>query len=118
MGPLPADWTPADIEALIVENDPEKMSYVPLAVSMGCDEADRAWAESVCVRLTSHPQEWVRGNAILSFGHLAREFRILDRTVVEPLVRAALSDPSSVVRGQAEAAADDITHFLGWSPRP
>ena len=118
MGPLPADWTPADIEALISEDDPEKMPYVPIAVSMGCDEGDRDWAETVCVRLAAHPEEWVRGNAILGFGHLARAFRTLDRPTVEPLVRQALADPSSVVRGQAEAAADDITHFLGWSPRP
>ena len=117
MGPLPPDWTPADIEAVIVENDPEKMPYVPIAVSVGCDDVDRQWAESVCVRLTSHPQEWVRGNAILGFGHLAREFCTLDRATVEPLVRAALSDPSPVVRGQAETASDDIAHFLGWSPR-
>ncbi|MFW2341196.1 hypothetical protein [Brevundimonas sp.] len=117
MGPLPPDWTPADIEAAIVENDPEAMPYVPIAVSMGCDEADRAWAEEVCVRLSTHPQEWVRGNAILGFGHLARAFRMLDRATIEPLVRAALADPSPVVRGQAEAAADDIAHFLGWSAR-
>ena len=118
MGPLPADWTPADIEAVIAGNDPEKMPYVPIAVAMGCEEGDRDWAEDVCVRLSVHPQEWVRGNAVLGFGHLAREFRALSRARVEPLVRAALSDPSPVVRGQAEAAADDITHVLGWSPRP
>jgi len=67
------------------------------------------------MRLATHPDATVRGNAILGFGHLARRFRRLDRQTVEPLVTAALSDQSEFVRGQAEAASDDIGFFLKWN---
>jgi hypothetical protein len=34
---------------------------------------------------------------------------------MRPVVQAALRDPHEYVRGQAEAAADDLAHFLGWT---
>jgi hypothetical protein len=56
----------------------------------------------------------VRGNAVLGFGHLARRFRRLDEGVVRPIIENALLDADPYVRGQADAAADDVAHFLGW----
>ena len=55
----------------------------------------------------------VRGNA--SLGHLARIHRRLDRLAVLPIIEAALLDPHEYVRGQANAAADDIEQSLGWA---
>ncbi len=107
--------SPAAIEAAIARDDPAELLHVPIAVSMGAD--DGAWAEEVCVRLATHPHPNVRGNAVLGFGHLARRFGMLDRAVVLPLVTAALADADDYVAGQADAAMDDLRHFLGW-PRP
>jgi hypothetical protein len=56
----------------------------------------------------------VRGNALLGFGHLARRFRELPRDPVYDLVVQGLADSDPRVRGQADAAADDLDQFLGW----
>jgi hypothetical protein len=56
----------------------------------------------------------LRGNALLSFGHLARRFDGIPREPVYELVVQGLADPDSHVRGQADAAADDLDLFLGW----
>ena len=107
------DWTIADVEAEIAKDDPtDGLHEVPIDVSM--DPPDCAWAMSVCLRLSGHRDEQVRGNAILGFGHLARICGQLNEALVKPLVEAALVDASAIVRGQAEAAADDLRHFLGW----
>ena len=74
---------------------------------------DHAFAERFCVELADHESDNVRGNAILGFGHLARRFGELNIAIVKPVIEAALVDKSEYVRGQAWAAADDITHFLG-----
>lgn len=67
-----------------------------------------------CTEGARAENEVVRGNAILGFGHLARRFRQLDRARIEPLIFAGLMDKSDYVRGQAQAAVDDIEFFLGW----
>jgi len=84
--------------------------YVPLVVSM--EPPDCAWAQEVCLSLAAHEHFYVRGNAILGFGHLARTCGQLDLARVMPLVSAALSDKNDFVRSHAEDAADDIEHFL------
>jgi|APAra7269097189_1048546.scaffolds.fasta_scaffold11872_2 hypothetical protein len=56
----------------------------------------------------------VRGNALLCFGHLARRFGHLPREPVYDLVAHGLVDANGHVRGQADAAADDLEQFLGW----
>jgi hypothetical protein len=68
----------------------------------------------VCLRLSGHPHFNVRGNAILGFGHLARTCGALDEGRVKPLIERALKDTDEYVRGQANAAADDLAHYLGW----
>jgi hypothetical protein len=102
----------AEAEHALVRNNPDELWRLIIAV--GLHEPDAAWAESCCVRLSSHPHDNVRGNAVLSFGHLARRFGRLDESTVRPIVEAALRDRVQYVRGQAWAAADDIIHYLGW----
>lgn len=113
MGPFLDGWTTADIEAVIARDDPDDVLIAPIVVSL--DPPDCEWAESVCVRLAIHRDERVRANALLGFGHLARTCGRLTPSVVRPLLVAGKADPSPLVRGHAESAADDIEAYLGWS---
>ncbi|MES3035275.1 MAG: hypothetical protein V4813_14855 [Gemmatimonadota bacterium] len=99
-------------EAAIVRDDPAELLYVPVAASLYSENLE--WAQGVCLRLSVHSHFNVRGNAILGFGHLARRFRQLDRSRVEPFLRSALLDADPYVAGHAYDAIDDVRHFLGW----
>ncbi len=108
-------WTVDDMEAAIRRDRPAELLHVPVWVAL--DPPDCGWAMGVCLRLSRHPHSNVRGNAILGFGHLARTCGVLDRTAIQPIIEAAIQDSDAYVRGQANAAADDLEHFLGWHLR-
>jgi hypothetical protein len=103
----------ASAEAAIARDDPSELLYVPVAASLY--SPDWRWAQDLCARLAKHSDATVRGNAILGFGHLARRFPNLDRTVVAPLVRQALADSSPYVASQASNTIDDLQQYLGWA---
>jgi hypothetical protein len=102
----------AEVEAAILRNKPIELSTAVLSAALYADRAE--WAQGVCERLAPHSNENVRGNAILGFGHVARINGKLTKSRVRPLIEAALQDDSEYVRGQAEAAADDVELFLRW----
>jgi len=77
-----------EVEAAILRNKPIELSASVLSVALNADDAE--WAQGVCVRLASHPNENVRGNAILGFGHIARLNGKLAQGRVKPLIEAAL----------------------------
>jgi hypothetical protein len=110
---------PALTKAEIVEGldraDPEELKTMVLSAALAVD--DRPWAQTVCLKLATHPEPGVRGNAILGLGHLARIHGRLDRELVEPAICGALNDPDAYVRGHADAAANDVATFLGWQLR-
>jgi hypothetical protein len=108
-------WTASEIEAALIHDQPDELSLAVLSAALYA--SDRAWAEDICIRLAQHHNENVRGNAILGFGHLARLHGELTQSRVQPLIEKALDDPSKYIRGHAENAADDVTHFLKWSVR-
>lgn len=110
---LQPDWTIADVERLIERGEPDDLLNIAIAVSL--NPPDCSWATTVCTRLASHADPNVRGNAILGFGHLARLCGALDEARVRPLIESALRDEDDYVRGQADAAASDVTFFLGWT---
>jgi len=112
MGPFLDGWTTADVDTVIARDDPDEVLFAPIVVSL--DPPDCEWAESVCARLAVHSDERVRANAMLGFGHLARTCGRLKTAVVLPLLVAGKTDPSPLVRGHAESAADDIETYLGW----
>ena len=107
--------TKEEIVGAIERADPAELHVAVLAAARGIDDVE--WAQGICLSLKSHADPFVRGNAILGLGHLARIHRKLDRRIVEPAILAALSDPEQYVRGHADAAADDVTLFLKWNLR-
>lgn len=110
--PFSDGWTMADVDAVLARGEPDALLHVPILVSL--DPPDCAWAQETCIHLAVHPHPTVRGNAVLGFGHLARTCGALDEARVRPLLQSALRDADDYVRGQAHAAADDVSHFLGW----
>ncbi len=102
----------AEVEAAILRNNAVELSTAVLSAALYADDAE--WAQVVCEGLAAHPNENVRGNAILGFGHIARSNGRLTESRVKPLIEAALRDDSEYVRSHAESAADDVELFLQW----
>ena len=86
-------------------------------VAAALNEADYEAAHSMCVALSGHRDEYVRGNAILGFGHLARLFGKVSPGD-ENIIRTGFTDASGHVRGHARSAADDIRMFAGLDVAP
>lgn len=93
----------------IAANDAEVLGPMIIAAALYEDDFDIAYR--ACLQLSAHIDEIVRGNAILSFGHLARIFGRLG-SEAPAIVRRGLVDTSAYVRGQSHAAAGDLHHFL------
>ena len=106
-------FTRDDVESAIKRGDPGELPFVPITVVMASN--DPAYAQEVCLRLSTHADPKVRGNAVMSFGHIARQFRLLDERAVRPVIEAALRDEDEYVRTVAKSAADEIHQFLHWS---
>jgi hypothetical protein len=105
-------FTESDVEAAIRRNDPEELQLVPIVVALL--SSDCAPAEAVCVRFCSHEHYKVRAHALISLGHLARRFQVLDEKTARPIIEKALGDKDGYVRAHARSAADEIHQFLHW----
>ena len=108
---VPKELSKEDVGSAIERDNSDELATIPISVSLYA--TDLAWASETCVRLASHAQPGVRGNAVLGFGHLARRFGRLDLVQVLPIVERSLQDSDPYVRGHAWSAADDLEQFLG-----
>jgi hypothetical protein len=106
-------FTNDDVEAAIIRNDPEELQFVPVTIAL--TSSDPSYAQEVCMKLAVHGDNKVRGNAIISLGHIARRFRRLSEHEVKPIIESALMDADETVRVLAKSAADEIHQFLGWA---
>lgn len=106
-------FTVSDVQAAIQRNDTDELQFVPITVALALPDAEAA--QLVCIGLCGHPDGRVRGNAVMSLGHIARRFRTLEEQTVKPLIEAALSDRDEYVRVNAKSAADEIHQFLHWT---
>jgi hypothetical protein len=107
-----ASFTIDDVDAAIMRNDPEELQFVSITIALSSSEA--ALAQEVCLKLSTHEHHKVRGNALMSLGHLARRFRALDEDKVRPILELALHDHDEYVKMLAKSAADEIQQFLHW----
>ncbi|WP_440957431.1 hypothetical protein ACFELO_08950 [Oceanicaulis sp. LC35] len=99
--------------AQIIERGPlEDLQTLPIALALGLP--DRVDVQAICLQLAEHEDEYVRGNAVLALGHLARLTGELHETRVRKVLGEALEDDSEFVRGQADNARSDLHMFLGW----
>ena len=106
-------FTAGDIEAAIARNASDELPLVPITVALLSPDPGNGTA--VCLQLATHEDPKVRGNAILSIGHLARRFRCLDEMLIKPVIEKALRDHDEYVRSSAGSASDEIHQFLHWT---
>jgi hypothetical protein len=98
----------------IARNDTVALPSMIIATALY--ESDFDLARRACITLSEHPDEIIRGNAILGFGHLARRFGELEQPEIG-IVKRGLHDASDYVRDQANAAASDLKSFLAVDVR-
>jgi len=104
-------YSTTEIKVLIGLNEVYELTYLPMALLL---KKDQYFVEEVCIMLSTHENEIVRGNAILTFGHIARLYNRMLNADIFDIVCGALRDKSRYVRGQASCAADDLGDFVGW----
>jgi hypothetical protein len=115
--PLP-EWTCAEMEAVLERNDPRELALVPLVA--GLTPPDRDWSLAICIRLTQHPDQITRGNALLGIGYLAHHCRHLPEVIVRPIIQRGMQDPDPWIRQRAGEAVEELSMWLEWqfSPDP
>ena len=101
-----------DVERVLARGDLGELRLLALSFALHCE--NREQSEALCLRLATHEDGIVRGNAILGLGHVAHIHGTLTERVAKPAVEAALGDPNEWVRQQAASAAEDIEQFLKW----
>lgn len=104
--------TIVDVESALLRNDLNELKFVAITVALVFP--DQLFAQKICVRLCAHENREVRGNAVMSLGHLARRFRRLDEVIVRGIIESALRDDDENIRTLAKSAADEIHQFLHW----
>jgi hypothetical protein len=107
-----ATVTVKDANLAIHRNDPLELKFV--AITLALSDLDLNYVQSVCLQLCSHCDAVVRGNALVSLGHLARRFRQLDEQAAKPMLESGLRDQDEYVRSSAQSAADEVHQFLHW----
>jgi len=101
-----------DVRAALARDDPKELQFV--SITLALSSPDAVFAQDICLRLCAHENRTVRANAIMSLGHIARRFRMLDERMVKPVIEAALRDPDDQVRMLAKSSADEVHQFLHW----
>ena len=104
--------TPDAIETVVRHGPLDDLRWLPIGLSL--DPPDGVDVQSLCLRLSRHGDSWVRGNAFLALGHLARVTGDLDPERVRPALKAGLKDDSGIVRVRAADAISDVRIFMGW----
>lgn len=79
-------------------------------IGLALDGTDPSWMTATALELAGHDSVSVRRASAITFGHLARLHRHIDRARVLPVLERLSRDPE--VAGNAADALDDIEHFV------
>lgn len=105
-------FTKEEMKKAIVENDIEKLIYIPLFASLYYE--DRNVAEKICIKLAEHSDLNVRAMAIEGLEHIAQIDGKLDEDIVKPIIEKALNDESEIVRDRADWTKDATKQYFKW----
>ncbi|CRM17749.1 MULTISPECIES: hypothetical protein [Pseudomonas] len=79
-------------------------------ISVGLNETDCTWAQSVCLQHMRDDNEDIASAAIVAIGHIARRFGTLDMDKVMPALQQAMRK-CPALSGVIGSAMDDIEMF-------
>ncbi len=100
------------VEKIIKLADPELLPYAIRSASIY--EVNK-WSQDLCLHFAQHPIEYVRAEALHGLARLARKRFHLDRQLVEPVIRSALSESeSSTAWAAGLTAALAAEEMLEW----
>ena len=95
-----------EIEAAIEADDTEELLSVVIDIALAGE--DSIWAVGCLLELADHPNEGVRGNALIGMVHLVQRFPQMDRSQILDRIRLAAEDPELHVREQADSALNEL----------
>lgn len=104
----PANVSIEQVRAMIEGAD--SSAAAPSIIGLALYHCDGGATEALLSELSTHPDEVLRGNAVLGLGHLARRGHQLSPESLAAVAQALASE-SEYVRGQATAASEDIEFF-------
>jgi hypothetical protein len=104
--------TNAQVLKAIANNDVLALRLLPK--QLGLDHDDWQFIQDICVQLSEHPDETVRGNAFYGLAYTAMTLGKLDKSVVKPVILRGMTDNNEYVRRNAETAQNDINLYLDW----
>lgn len=105
-------------EAEAVFSGRDHQAICQALVDVTFTDQDRQWVESLCVRLSRHPEADVRGLVATCLGHLARIHREIDLESARGVLDQLAHDSDASVVARTEEAWDDIRMFTGQLALP
>jgi len=108
----PQPISDGDVIAAIKKDDIEVLRLVP--IQLGFHHENWKFIQDVCVRLSEHPDAWVRHNSLLGLSYAARFRGRVEKNIVKPILLRALKDSDSDVAGTAQDVIDEINLLMDW----
>lgn len=105
-------YTDSEVWELIKKDDREALITLPIRLGF-CHENWR-FVQEVCIKLSEHPDETIRGNSFYGLQYVAMNLGRLEKNVVKPILLRGLKDESELVKSRAACAIEDINQFLNW----
>lgn len=97
-------------EAVSLLDSGLEANIISALISIGLNEQDKAWAQTICLKYIDSHTEQVVVSAITSLGHIARRLGALDMNAVMPaLLTAKTKFPA--LEGSVADTLDDIEMF-------
>lgn len=80
------EWSLTELES----NEPKRI--IDALLSLSFYDEDLEFVENICIEYSSHVNDYIRGVAVLCFGHLARIHGNLNVEKVIPIIKKAEND--------------------------
>jgi hypothetical protein len=85
-----------------------------LCIPLGKVHANWKFAQDVCVELSGHEDEGIRGSALMGLSMVTMCHQKIEKNIVKPVLLRGLKDESEFVRHAANTAVQDINSWMKW----
>ena len=106
------EWSDAQIRKLVRQNDTQALLLLPM--KLGFNHKNWKFIQDICVVLSEHQDESIRGNSFYGLGYTAMTHGTLEKNIVKPILLRGLKDESPYVRETAQIALELVNQFMKW----